>query len=155
MVKHRMEYGISWTESSVWMPNGIMCVCVCVCVCACVHIYVCVCVYIYVPVQWTWTWANSGRWWGTGKPSMPQSMGSQRVRHNLATEQQQKRESITGMWKNMDKALTGVSMGSWHGWKMSVNGMKKVRKPSSYEILQTLLKFSSLSWEQRKTMKKF
>ena len=47
-----------------------------------------------------------------GRPSVLQSMGSQRVRHNLATEQQQKRESITGMWKNMDKALTGVSMGS-------------------------------------------
>ena len=35
----------------------------------------------------TWTWANSGRWWG--KPGMLQSMGSQRVRHNLTTEQQQ------------------------------------------------------------------
>ena len=31
------------------------------------------------PIQWTWTWANSGRWWGTGRPSVPQSMGSQRV----------------------------------------------------------------------------
>ena len=26
------------------------------------------------PMQWTWTWANSGRWWGTGRPGMPQSM---------------------------------------------------------------------------------
>ena len=39
------------------------------------------------PTQRTWTWANSGRWWGTGKPGMLQSMGLQRVRHNLATEQ--------------------------------------------------------------------
>ena len=31
------------------------------------------------PMQWTWTWANSGRWWGTGKPVMLQSTGSQRV----------------------------------------------------------------------------
>ena len=38
--------------------------------------------------QWTWVWANS-RWWRTGKPGVLQSMGSQRVRHNLATEQQQ------------------------------------------------------------------
>ena len=29
------------------------------------------------PIQWTSTWANSGRWWGTGKPSMLQSMKSQ------------------------------------------------------------------------------
>ena len=27
--------------------------------------------------QWTWTWANSGRWWGTEKPGMLQSMGWQ------------------------------------------------------------------------------
>ena len=26
--------------------------------------------------QWTWTWANSGRWWGTGKPGMLKSVGS-------------------------------------------------------------------------------
>ena len=38
--------------------------------------------------QWTWVWANSGRWWRTGKPSVLQSMGSQRVGHNWATEQQ-------------------------------------------------------------------
>ena len=30
-------------------------------------------------VQWTWTWANSGRWWGTGKPGELQSMGLRRV----------------------------------------------------------------------------
>ena len=35
---------------------------------------------------WTWVWASSGRWWRTGKPGMLQSMGSQRVRHNWATE---------------------------------------------------------------------
>ena len=31
------------------------------------------------PTQWTWAWANSGRWWRTGKPGRPQSMGLQRV----------------------------------------------------------------------------
>ena len=36
-----------------------------------------------------WTWENSGRWWGTGRPGMLQSMGSQRVGHDWATEQQQ------------------------------------------------------------------
>ena len=34
-------------------------------------------------------WANSRRWWRTGKPVMPQSMRSQRVRHDWATEQQE------------------------------------------------------------------
>ena len=41
------------------------------------------------PIQWTWIWANSRRYWRTEEPGMLQSMGSQRVRHNLATEQQQ------------------------------------------------------------------
>ena len=41
------------------------------------------------PTQWTWVWANSGRQWSTRKPGMLQSMGSQRVGHYLATEQQQ------------------------------------------------------------------
>ena len=39
------------------------------------------------PTQWTWLWAISRRRW-TGKPGMLQSLGSQRVRHKLATEQQ-------------------------------------------------------------------
>ena len=37
--------------------------------------------------QWTRVWANSGRWWRTGKPGVLQSMGSQRVSHDWATEQ--------------------------------------------------------------------
>ena len=39
--------------------------------------------------QWIWVWASSRRWsFRTGKPGMLQYMGSQRVRHNLETEQQ-------------------------------------------------------------------
>ena len=36
--------------------------------------------------QLSWTWANSGRWWRTGKPGVLQSVGSQRVGHDWATE---------------------------------------------------------------------
>ena len=31
-------------------------------------------------------WVNSGNWWWTGRPGMLQFMGSQRVRHDWATE---------------------------------------------------------------------
>ena len=41
------------------------------------------------PTRWTWVWVNSGSWWWTGRPGVLQSMGSQRVRYCLATEQQQ------------------------------------------------------------------
>ena len=37
--------------------------------------------------QCTWVWANSGRYWRTGKPGVLQSMMSQRVGHDLVTEQ--------------------------------------------------------------------
>ena len=43
---------------------------------------------IDLSTQWTWIWANSGRWWRTGEPGVLQSMGWQRVRHNLEAEQQ-------------------------------------------------------------------
>ena len=36
--------------------------------------------------QWTWVWVSSGSWWWTEKPGMLQSIGSQRVGHDWATE---------------------------------------------------------------------
>ena len=42
------------------------------------------------PIWWTRVWASSGGWWWTGSPGVLQSRGSQRVRHDLVTEQQQK-----------------------------------------------------------------
>ena len=36
--------------------------------------------------QWTWVWASSRSWWWTGSPGVLQSMGSQTVRHDWATE---------------------------------------------------------------------
>ena len=38
------------------------------------------------PTRWTWVWASSGSWWWTGKPGVLESMGSQRVRYDWATE---------------------------------------------------------------------
>ena len=42
-------------------------------------------------MQWTWTCANSRRWWGTGRPGVLQSMGSQRAEHDWTAEQQSSR----------------------------------------------------------------
>ena len=38
------------------------------------------------PTQWTWVWISSGSWWWTGKPCVLQSLGSQVVWHDWATE---------------------------------------------------------------------
>ena len=48
-------------------------------------------------MEWPWTWANSGRWWGTGRPGVLQTTGSQKGRHGLATEQQQQPPEL---WDN-------------------------------------------------------
>ena len=38
------------------------------------------------PTQWTWVWVDSGSWSWIGRPGVLQFMGSQRVRHDWATE---------------------------------------------------------------------
>ena len=38
------------------------------------------------PTRWTWVWVSSGSWWWTGKPGVQQSMASQRVGYDWATE---------------------------------------------------------------------
>ena len=38
------------------------------------------------PTRRTWVWVNSGRWWWTRRPDVLRFMGSQRVRHEWATE---------------------------------------------------------------------
>ena len=49
------------------------------------------------PTQGTRIWVNSGREWRTEEPGMLQSTGSQRVGHDLKTEQQQ--YAITVYWE--------------------------------------------------------
>ena len=36
--------------------------------------------------RWTWVSVNSASWWWTGRPGVLRFMGSQRVRHNWATD---------------------------------------------------------------------
>ena len=42
--------------------------------------------WIASPTQWTWVWVDSESWWWTGRPGVLRFMGSQRVRHDWATE---------------------------------------------------------------------
>ena len=51
------------------------------------------------PTLWTLAWVNSKSWWWTGRPGVLQSMGSQRVRHDWATELN---------WKRLDKNVLNV-----------------------------------------------
>ena len=48
------------------------------------------------PTQWSWVWVNSGSWWWTVRPGVLQSMESQRVGHDWATELNWMENSISG-----------------------------------------------------------
>ena len=61
------------------------------------------------PTWWTWVWVSSGSWWWTGKPGVLQSMGSQRVRHDWATELNWK------LFIYVSKLVTFKSPG-WEEW---------------------------------------
>ena len=56
------------------------------------------------PTWWrTWVWLNSRSWWLTGMPVVLQSMGSQRVRQNWATEL-----TDAVMWKKNGQILLEI-----------------------------------------------
>ena len=53
------------------------------------------------PTRWAWVWVNSWSWWWKGRPGMLRFMGSQRVRHDWATEQQRGDSLVAHMVKNL------------------------------------------------------
>ena len=78
------------------------------------------------PTQWTWVWVSSRSWWWTGRPGVLQSMGSQRVRHDWATEL-----NWTGIWTKSPLMPIVVHRGLHHSClknnfrKMSYNIQKR------------------------------
>ena len=86
--------------------------------------------------QWTWVWANSGRSWRTGEPGVLQSMGSQRVRHNLANEQQQ--SYILKQWSAYVPWCQPLGQCAYKlhllGWKLTEDRATFVGSSNSYKI---------------------
>ena len=68
--------------------------------------------------QWTWVWINSGRWWWTGRPGVLQSMGSQRVRHDWATELNWLKH---GSWINAKSSGWEVCLGKGYARSLQVS----------------------------------
>ena len=69
--------------------------------------------------QWTWVWVISGNWWWTGKPGMLQSMESERVRHDWATELTDTSLYICQTRRVTTPRNTNVNYGIWlmyQGW---------------------------------------
>ena len=75
------------------------------------------------PTRSTWVWVNSRSWWWTGRPGVLQSMGSQRVGHDWATELSRttsettdsfrRSETKTGFWPPRLQAMFSASSGTW------------------------------------------
>ena len=76
------------------------------------------------PTQWMWVWANYRSHWRAEEPGMLQSTGSQRIGHDLATEQQQKKDPLVKLcvhlgcrvekWKCRLQAEEGKTCGWYH-----------------------------------------
>ena len=49
------------------------------------------------PTQWTWVWVGLRSWYWTGRPDVLWFMGSQRVRHDWATELNWTEQSMKGL----------------------------------------------------------
>ena len=89
--------------------------------------------------RWTWVWVNSGSWWWTGRPGVLRFMGSQRVRHDWATELNWTEYMyIRRAWQPTPVFLPGES----HGQKSLASYSPWGRK--SWTLLSTI--FPSLLW---------
>ena len=54
------------------------------------------------PTQWKWVWVNCWSWWWAGRPCVLQSMGSQKVGHDWATE-------LNWFYKNLSPLINMVA----------------------------------------------
>ena len=53
--------------------------------------------WMALPTRWTRVWVNSGSWWWTGRPGRLQSLGSQKVGYDWATELNWKQVFMEGL----------------------------------------------------------
>ena len=111
--------------------------------------------------QWTWVWVNSGSWWWSGRPGVLRFMGSQRVRHDWATElnwTESKKETKSQnfnlylrqwwpkgywFWIQAQGANTGFPVPT-HGWQtcsqaMEDGGARTESSPVLWEEIKKLL----------------
>ena len=66
-------------------------------------------------MQRTWNWANFGRWWGTGRPGVLQSMGLQRIGHDWVTEQQQREGMINVLLSTYNVSIYNIKKAECRG----------------------------------------
>ena len=76
----------------------------------------------------TWVWVNSGSWWWTGRPGVLRLTGSQRVRHDWATEL----ELELGQKEGLRSNCQCVHDSSWWWWNFLELGSGNGYTPCEY-----------------------
>ena len=99
--------------------------------------------------QWTWVWANSGRQWKTGKPGMLQSMGLQRVGHDLETEQQPQKPHSPLFSRShsggLERSFSATHLRDWWGYERVLGQQDEgppAPKKNSWKIHFNVQRFS-------------
>ena len=72
--------------------------------------------------RWTWVSVNSESWWWTGRPGVLGFMGSQRVRHDWATDLIWSDKTGTGMFSTKTLFLGSIFIQFWEPYK-ALNGI--------------------------------
>ena len=90
------------------------------------------------PIQWTWVWVNSGIWWWTGRPSMLQSMGLQRVGQADWTELTELRFMVS-LWRTLLEV-------PWRTRTPNQSILKKINPEYSLMLKLKLHYFGHLMW---------
>ena len=86
------------------------------------------------PTRWTWVWVNSESWWWTGtSPGVLQFMGSQRVRHNWATELKGLKDTMNLLVKELLPFHLSFASKVKNGARKPLLAKKKLR--SLFDIL--------------------
>ena len=88
--------------------------------------------------RWTWVWVNSGSWWWPGRPGVLRFMGSQRVRHNWATELNW---TETWTWRKLPRVWFYFPLSEWENiFKLSGPVMEKVDALEKYSVSDYFLR---------------
>ena len=107
--------------------------------------------------QWRWVWANSRSWWRTRKPRVLQLMVSQRVRHDLATAQQQMFICVyVCIYLTVSLhscSIQPLNWGMWHlvpwpgiEFKPPALGVQSLSQWATREVLRTYISNTFPSW---------
>ena len=94
--------------------------------------------------QWIWIWANSQGWWRTGKFSMLQSMGSQRVGQDWAAEQQQEDRSGRSWGRHVLSCILFSSIWFYFATAKSFNNCTAT---DCQVLLTTMRSLSIVEWQ--------